>query len=70
MGGDGLYVALECVDVGEYVVVDALEHVVGGVGAGGRCEVGVVDESVAEWPEGGDGGGGCEMPGYFDEFFH
>ena len=48
MVGDGHYVALETVYIGEDVVVDTLEHIVGGGVAGSFNQVCVVDKTVAE----------------------
>ena len=54
MGGDGHDVGLQGVDIGEYMVVDALEHVVGSVSLFGLYDISVVDESVAEGFHGAD----------------
>ena len=48
MAGDGHDVALQSVDIGEDVVVDALKHVVGAIVFGSAEEIGVIDQSVAE----------------------
>lgn len=53
MAGDGGDVVHQHVDVGENVVVDPLQHVVGSVSFLSAHYVGVVDESVAERLHGG-----------------
>ena len=62
--GHGLHVVLQHIDIGEDVVVDALQNVVGAVCFSGMYAVCVVDESVAEWLDVAHGALDEELAGY------
>ena len=64
MVGHGLHVVLQHIDIGEDVVVDALQNVVGAVCFSGLYAVCVVDESVAEWLDVAHGALDEELAGY------
>ena len=46
--GNSLDIVLKQVHIGEDGVVDALQHIVRGIGLSSRYQIGVVDETVAQ----------------------